>query len=156
MKSIAFILIEIDQIIFSNKSLEGLIESISKFYVILQEIHSLLREGVSADKISLQLSPWHLPYLSFYHPFLENRSFPIMQLLMYHESDDSASCLSLICNGYEILQVRPLLQATDQEDGSPCLLQNWHGVKCNQSNGTVENFKNHFHRASLCWLILWN
>ncbi|GJU95417.1 hypothetical protein Tco_1320173 [Tanacetum coccineum] len=121
MKSIAIILIEIDQIIFFNKRLEGLIESITKFYVVLQEIHSLLREGVSADKISLQLSPWHPPYLSFYHPLLENRSFPIMQLLMYHEYDDSASCLSgshfsPICNGYEILQVRPLLQATDQED----------------------------------------
>lgn len=67
-----------------------------------------------------------------------------------------------ICNGYEILQVRPLLQATDQEDvdvimniknellvnnqdhevleswtGDPCLPYNWHGVKCNQSNGTA-------------------
>ncbi|GJS01085.1 hypothetical protein Tco_0317593 [Tanacetum coccineum] len=77
MKSIAIILIEIDQIIFSNKRLEGLIESITKFYVVLQEIHSLLREGVSADKISLQLSPWHPPYLSFYHPLLENRDLSV-------------------------------------------------------------------------------
>ncbi|KAK1433192.1 hypothetical protein QVD17_10100 [Tagetes erecta] len=65
-----------------------------------------------------------------------------------------------ICNAYEILQVRPLLQATLQQDvdaisiiknellvenqdneileswtGDPCLPHNWHGVMCNQSNG---------------------
>ncbi|KAD0585584.1 hypothetical protein R6Q59_033691 [Mikania micrantha] len=65
-----------------------------------------------------------------------------------------------ICNAYEILQVRPMLQATDQQDvdvifiiknellvenqdneileswtGDPCLPYSWHGVMCNQSNG---------------------
>ncbi|KAI7736286.1 hypothetical protein M8C21_001731 [Ambrosia artemisiifolia] len=65
-----------------------------------------------------------------------------------------------ICNAYEILQLRPLLQATDQKDvdviliiknellvenqdnevleswtGDPCLPHSWHGVTCNQSNG---------------------
>ncbi|KAI3785201.1 hypothetical protein L1987_44315 [Smallanthus sonchifolius] len=65
-----------------------------------------------------------------------------------------------ICNAYEILQVRLLLQATDQQDvdviliiknellvenqdnekleswtGDPCLPYSWDGVKCNQSDG---------------------
>ncbi|KAM0032385.1 putative protein kinase RLK-Pelle-LRR-I-1 family [Helianthus debilis subsp. tardiflorus] len=67
-----------------------------------------------------------------------------------------------ICNAYEILQVRPLLQATDQKDvdviliikkellvenqdnevleswtGDPCLPHSWHGVTCNKSNGNT-------------------
>ncbi|KAL4582407.1 hypothetical protein LXL04_006956 [Taraxacum kok-saghyz] len=67
-----------------------------------------------------------------------------------------------ICNAYEVFQVRPLLQATDQEDvdvmmkiknelmvenednevleswtGDPCLPNSWKGVKCSQSNGTT-------------------
>ncbi|GJR57552.1 putative acyl-CoA dehydrogenase IBR3 [Tanacetum coccineum] len=66
-----------------------------------------------------------------------------------------------ICNGYEILPVlktiknellvmniknEMLVNNRDNEvleswTGSLCLPQNWHGVKCNQSNGTVENFK---------------
>lgn len=67
-----------------------------------------------------------------------------------------------ICNAYEVFQVRPLLQATDQKDvdvmlkikkellienednevleswtGDPCLPHSWNGVKCIQSNGTT-------------------
>ncbi|KAL8216732.1 hypothetical protein R6Q57_023569 [Mikania cordata] len=67
-----------------------------------------------------------------------------------------------ICNAYEILQVHPMLQATDQQDvdvifiiknellvenqdneileswtGDPCLPYSWHGVMCNQSNGKI-------------------
>lgn len=67
-----------------------------------------------------------------------------------------------ICNAYEVFQVRPLLQTTNQEDanvmltikneflvanqdnevlqswtGDPCLPLSWHGVKCNQLNGTT-------------------
>ncbi|KAK9066957.1 hypothetical protein SSX86_014281 [Deinandra increscens subsp. villosa] len=74
----------------------------------------------------------------------------------------NASQLGPICNAYEILQVRPLLQATDQQDvnviliiknellvenqdneileswtGDPCLPYKWHGVQCNQSNGKM-------------------
>ncbi|XP_076937297.1 nodulation receptor kinase-like [Bidens hawaiensis] len=67
-----------------------------------------------------------------------------------------------MCNAYEVLQVRTLLQATDQQDvdaisviknellmenednevleswtGDPCLPYSWHGVACNQSNGKM-------------------
>ncbi|PWA34088.1 Phosphofructokinase domain-containing protein [Artemisia annua] len=63
---------------------EGLIESIPEFYALLQEIHSLLRQGVSADKISTQLSPWAFALFEFLPPFIRK------QLLLYPESDDLA------------------------------------------------------------------
>ncbi|GJU85139.1 pyrophosphate--fructose 6-phosphate 1-phosphotransferase subunit alpha [Tanacetum coccineum] len=63
---------------------EGLIESVPEFYALLQEIHSLLREGVSADKISFQLSPWASALFEFLPPFIRK------QLLLYPKSDDSA------------------------------------------------------------------
>ncbi|GJT88142.1 hypothetical protein Tco_1069859 [Tanacetum coccineum] len=112
MKPIVIILIEIDQIIFSNKSLEGLIESITKFYVVLQEIHSLLREGVSADKRSLQLSPWASALFEFLPPFIRKQVLKTIKNELLNEVLESWT-------------------------GSPCLPQNWHGVKYNQSNGTV-------------------
>nr|XP_043614741.1 nodulation receptor kinase-like [Erigeron canadensis]XP_043614742.1 nodulation receptor kinase-like [Erigeron canadensis]XP_043614743.1 nodulation receptor kinase-like [Erigeron canadensis] len=74
----------------------------------------------------------------------------------------NGSQLGPICNAYEILQVRPLLQSTNQEDvdvimnikrellsenqdnevleswmGDPCLPHSWHAVKCKQSNGAI-------------------
>ncbi|XP_024977871.1 nodulation receptor kinase-like [Cynara cardunculus var. scolymus] len=74
----------------------------------------------------------------------------------------NGSQLGPICNAYEILQVYPLLQATDQKDvdamvnirdellvenqdnqvleswtGDPCLPHSWYGLKCKQSNGTT-------------------
>ncbi|KAH6795285.1 hypothetical protein C2S51_036271 [Perilla frutescens var. frutescens] len=63
---------------------EGLIESIPEVYALLQEIHRLLREGVSADKISTQLSPWASALFEFLPLFIRK------QLLLHPESDDSA------------------------------------------------------------------
>ncbi|KAK4484015.1 hypothetical protein RD792_011228 [Penstemon davidsonii] len=63
---------------------EGLIESIPEVYALLQEIHGLLRQGVSADNISAQLSPWASALFEFLPPFFRK------QLLLHPESDDSA------------------------------------------------------------------
>nr|GMD24355.1 Pyrophosphate--fructose 6-phosphate 1-phosphotransferase subunit alpha [Ipomoea batatas] len=63
---------------------EGLIESIPEVYALLKEIHVLLREGVSADNISSQLSPWASALFEFLPPFIRR------ELLLYPESDDSA------------------------------------------------------------------
>ncbi|KAK4354786.1 hypothetical protein RND71_026980 [Anisodus tanguticus] len=63
---------------------EGLIESIPEVYALLQEIHGLLTQGVSADKISSQLSPWASALFEFLPPFIKK------QLLLHPESDDSA------------------------------------------------------------------
>ncbi|KAK9073651.1 hypothetical protein SSX86_006245 [Deinandra increscens subsp. villosa] len=63
---------------------EGLIENIPEVYALLQEIHSLLRLGVSVDKISTQLSPWASALFEFLPPFIRE------QLLLYPESDESA------------------------------------------------------------------
>ncbi|CAN4123141.1 unnamed protein product [Withania somnifera] len=63
---------------------EGLIESIPEVYALLQEIHGLLRQGVSADKISSQLSPWASALFEFLPHFIRK------QLLLHPESDDSA------------------------------------------------------------------
>ncbi|PNY08554.1 pyrophosphate-fructose 6-phosphate 1-phosphotransferase subunit alpha-like protein [Trifolium pratense] len=63
---------------------EGLIESIPEVYALLKEIHGLLRQGVEAEKISHQLSPWASALFEFLPPFIRR------QLLLYPESDDSA------------------------------------------------------------------
>lgn len=63
---------------------EGLIESIPEVYALLQEIHDLLKQGVSVDKISSQLSPWASALFEFLPPFIKK------QLLLFPESDDSA------------------------------------------------------------------
>ncbi|KAL8162509.1 hypothetical protein V2J09_013998 [Rumex salicifolius] len=63
---------------------EGLIESIPEVYALLQEIHVLLRQGVSVDNISSQLSPWASALFEFMPPFIRK------QLLLYPESDNSA------------------------------------------------------------------
>ncbi|KAG5542694.1 hypothetical protein RHGRI_015723 [Rhododendron griersonianum] len=63
---------------------EGLIESIPEVYALLQEIHGLLRQGVSVDNISSQLSPWASALFEFLPPFIRK------QLLLFPESDDSA------------------------------------------------------------------
>ncbi|EXB56254.1 Pyrophosphate--fructose 6-phosphate 1-phosphotransferase subunit alpha [Morus notabilis] len=63
---------------------EGLIESIPEVYALLKEIHGLLRQGVSVDNISSQLSPWASALFEFLPPFIKR------QLLLYPESDDSA------------------------------------------------------------------
>ncbi|XP_019170911.1 PREDICTED: pyrophosphate--fructose 6-phosphate 1-phosphotransferase subunit alpha [Ipomoea nil] len=63
---------------------EGLIESIPEIYALLKEIHVLLREGVSANNISSQLSPWASALFEFLPPFIRR------ELLLYPESDDSA------------------------------------------------------------------
>ncbi|KAL6571974.1 hypothetical protein OROMI_012932 [Orobanche minor] len=63
---------------------EGLIESIPEVFALLQEIHLLLREGVSADNISAQLSPWASALFEFLPLFIRK------QLLLHPESDDSA------------------------------------------------------------------
>ncbi|CAK9155621.1 unnamed protein product [Ilex paraguariensis] len=63
---------------------EGLIESIPEVYALLQEIHGLLRQGVSVDGISTQLSPWASALFEFLPPFIRK------QLLLHPESDDSA------------------------------------------------------------------
>ncbi|PSS31147.1 Pyrophosphate--fructose 6-phosphate 1-phosphotransferase subunit alpha like [Actinidia chinensis var. chinensis] len=63
---------------------EGLIESIPEVYALLQEIHGLLRQEVSVDKISSQLSPWASALFEFLPPFIRK------QLLLFPESDDSA------------------------------------------------------------------
>ncbi|KAI3424041.1 PsbP domain-containing protein [Psidium guajava] len=63
---------------------EGLIESIPEVYSLLKEIHGLLRQGVSVEKISCQLSPWASALFEFLPPFIRK------QLLLHPESDDSA------------------------------------------------------------------
>nr|XP_043618150.1 pyrophosphate--fructose 6-phosphate 1-phosphotransferase subunit alpha [Erigeron canadensis] len=63
---------------------EGLIESIPEVFALLQEIHSLLRQGVSSDSISTKLSPWASALFEFMPPFIRK------QLLLHPESDDSA------------------------------------------------------------------
>ncbi|KFK35354.1 hypothetical protein AALP_AA5G273800 [Arabis alpina] len=63
---------------------EGIIESIPEVYALLKEIHGLLRQGVAADKISTQLSPWSSALFEFLPPFIKK------QLLLHPESDDSA------------------------------------------------------------------
>ncbi|KAE8719460.1 Pyrophosphate--fructose 6-phosphate 1-phosphotransferase subunit alpha [Hibiscus syriacus] len=63
---------------------EGLIETIPEVYALLKEIHSLLRQNVSADTISSQLSPWAYALFEFLPPFIRK------QLLLRPESDDSA------------------------------------------------------------------
>ncbi|XP_019172071.1 PREDICTED: pyrophosphate--fructose 6-phosphate 1-phosphotransferase subunit alpha [Ipomoea nil] len=63
---------------------EGLIESIPEVYALLKEIHGLLRQGVCADNISSQLSPWASALFEFMPPFIRK------QLLLHPESDDSA------------------------------------------------------------------
>ncbi|KAI4321692.1 hypothetical protein MLD38_035042 [Melastoma candidum] len=63
---------------------EGLIESIPEVYALLNEIHGLLRHGISADKVSSQLSPWASALFEFLPPFIKK------QLLLFPESDDSA------------------------------------------------------------------
>ncbi|XP_068647417.1 pyrophosphate--fructose 6-phosphate 1-phosphotransferase subunit alpha [Aristolochia californica] len=63
---------------------EGLIESIPEVYALLQEIHGLHREGISADNISARLSPWASALIEFLPSFIKR------QLLLHPESDDSA------------------------------------------------------------------
>ncbi|KAL9225692.1 hypothetical protein vseg_001586 [Gypsophila vaccaria] len=63
---------------------EGLIESIPEVYALLQEIHGFLREGVSVENISSQLSPWASALFEFLPPFIKK------QLLLHPESDNSA------------------------------------------------------------------
>ncbi|XP_050376115.1 pyrophosphate--fructose 6-phosphate 1-phosphotransferase subunit alpha [Argentina anserina] len=63
---------------------EGLIESIPEVYALLKEIHSLYRQGVSADKIATQLSPWASALFEFLPYFIKK------ELLLLPESDDSA------------------------------------------------------------------
>ncbi|KAI3726410.1 hypothetical protein L1987_66207 [Smallanthus sonchifolius] len=87
-------------------------------------------------------------------------NFTASQFLNLTMAKATGSQWGPICNAYEILQVRPLLQATDQQDveviliiknellvdnqdnekleswtGDPCLPYNWDGVKCNRSDG---------------------
>ncbi|KAG1326805.1 Pyrophosphate--fructose 6-phosphate 1-phosphotransferase subunit alpha [Cocos nucifera] len=63
---------------------EGLVESIPELYALLQEIHSLHNQGVSAENISSHLSPWASALFEFLPPFIRK------QLLLLPESDDSA------------------------------------------------------------------
>lgn len=63
---------------------EGLIESIPEVYALLKEIHGLLRQGVSDENISSQLSPWAFALFEFLPPFIRK------QLTLHPESDDSA------------------------------------------------------------------
>ncbi|XAR64297.1 Diphosphate--fructose-6-phosphate 1-phosphotransferase [Bertholletia excelsa] len=63
---------------------EGLIENIPEVYALLKEIHGLLKDGVSMNKISSQLSPWASALFEFLPPFIRK------QLLLFPESDDSA------------------------------------------------------------------
>ena len=39
----------------------------------MQEIHGLLREGIAADKISTQLSPWSSALFEFLPPFIKKQ-----------------------------------------------------------------------------------
>eukprot|EP00268_Persea_americana_P015715 TRINITY_DN1736_c0_g1_i2.p1 TRINITY_DN1736_c0_g1~~TRINITY_DN1736_c0_g1_i2.p1 ORF type:complete len:387 (-),score=74.99 TRINITY_DN1736_c0_g1_i2:1122-2282(-) len=60
---------------------EGLIESIPEVYALLQEIHGLHGQGVSADNISAQLSPWASALFEFLPPFIKRQVpfFPLCQ-----------------------------------------------------------------------------
>ncbi|XP_065037007.1 pyrophosphate--fructose 6-phosphate 1-phosphotransferase subunit alpha-like [Musa acuminata AAA Group] len=63
---------------------EGLVESIPEVYALLQEIHVLLKNGVSTESISGQLSPWASALFESMPPFIKK------QLLLSPESDQSA------------------------------------------------------------------
>ncbi|XP_008802157.1 pyrophosphate--fructose 6-phosphate 1-phosphotransferase subunit alpha-like [Phoenix dactylifera] len=63
---------------------EGLVESVPELYALIQEIHGLHLQGVSAENIPSQLSPWAAALFEFLPPFIRN------QLLLHPESDDSA------------------------------------------------------------------
>ncbi|KAJ0968110.1 hypothetical protein J5N97_025027 [Dioscorea zingiberensis] len=63
---------------------EGLVESIPEVYALLQEIHDLLKKGVSVDSISTQLSPWASALYQSLPPFIKK------QLLLSPDSDESA------------------------------------------------------------------
>ncbi|XP_020596774.1 pyrophosphate--fructose 6-phosphate 1-phosphotransferase subunit alpha-like [Phalaenopsis equestris] len=63
---------------------EGLVESIPELYALLQEIHGLHGQGISAEHISTHLSPWASALFQFLPPFIRK------QLLLHPESDDSA------------------------------------------------------------------
>ncbi|KAJ0085955.1 hypothetical protein Patl1_09322 [Pistacia atlantica] len=52
---------------------EGLIENIPEVYALLKEIHSLLRQGFSADNISSQLSPWASALFEFLPIFIKKQ-----------------------------------------------------------------------------------
>ncbi|ONK58963.1 uncharacterized protein A4U43_C08F1530 [Asparagus officinalis] len=63
---------------------EGLIESIPEVYALLQEIHVLLMNGVTADNISTHLSPWASALFESMPPFIKK------ELLLFPDSDESA------------------------------------------------------------------
>ncbi|KAJ8456052.1 hypothetical protein OPV22_034795 [Ensete ventricosum] len=63
---------------------EGLVESIPEVYALLQEIHVLLKNSVSTENISGQLSPWASALFESMPPFIKK------QLLLSPESDQSA------------------------------------------------------------------
>ncbi|KAG9452142.1 hypothetical protein H6P81_005046 [Aristolochia fimbriata] len=63
---------------------EGLIESIPEVHALLQEIHGLLKKGVTADNIARQLSPWASALYQFLPTFIRK------QLILYPDSDESA------------------------------------------------------------------
>ncbi|KAL8482979.1 hypothetical protein ACS0TY_025876 [Phlomoides rotata] len=59
------------------------------------EIHGLLRQGVSADNISAQLSPWASALFEFLPPIIRK------QLLLHPELDDSAQLSQVVHFRYE-------------------------------------------------------
>ncbi|KAM0935661.1 putative diphosphate--fructose-6-phosphate 1-phosphotransferase [Dioscorea sansibarensis] len=63
---------------------EGLVESIPEVYALLQEIHVLMKKGVSVDGISIQLSPWASALYQSLPPFIKK------QVLLFPDSDESA------------------------------------------------------------------
>ncbi|KAJ0988118.1 hypothetical protein J5N97_006474 [Dioscorea zingiberensis] len=63
---------------------EGLVESIPELYALLQEIHGLHNQGVSAENIPFRLSPWASALFEFLPAFLRT------ELLLNPESDESA------------------------------------------------------------------
>ncbi|KAM0932392.1 putative diphosphate--fructose-6-phosphate 1-phosphotransferase [Dioscorea sansibarensis] len=63
---------------------EGLVESIPELYALLQEIHGLHSQGVAAEKIPSNLSPWASALFEFLPSFIRK------ELLLNPESDESA------------------------------------------------------------------
>ncbi|KAJ7551582.1 hypothetical protein O6H91_06G021000 [Diphasiastrum complanatum] len=62
---------------------EGLIESIPEVNALLEEIHGLLKQGISIERIPLRLSPWASALFQFLPPFIRK------QFLLERESDES-------------------------------------------------------------------
>lgn len=66
---------------FSNTEVYFYCISCLSWHFVMQEIHGLLRQGVAADKISTQLSPWSSALFEFLPPFIKKQVW-----ILWHET----------------------------------------------------------------------